>query len=300
MSSFPLQKVRAAIIAVLWLALTTLSGCSMLRLGYGQAPDLAYWWLDGYVDFDDVQTPRVRAALADWLAWNRKTQLADYVALLARSEVEVLANTTPERVCEVAAEGRRYIDLAVDRLVPAAAALAPSLSAAQMQHLERRYAKSNEEFRADYLQNDPADRARASIKRTVERVEMLYGPVDEVQLAGIAKSVAQSPFDPALWMAERLRRQQDALQTLRRLRSERGGTELAQAQAQAALRAHVRLYERSPREAYRAYAIRLTDYNCAFAASLHNSMSAAQRQVAVQRLKGWETDLRLLAAENGK
>ena len=296
MSSFPLQKVRAAIIAVLWLALTTLSGCSMLRLGYGQAPDLAYWWLDGYVDFDDVQTPRVRAALADWLAWNRKTQLADYVALLARSEVEVLANTTPERVCEVAAEGRRYIDLAVDRLVPAAAALAPSLSAAQMQHLERRYAKSNEEFRADYLQNDPADRARASIKRTVERVEMLYGRVDEVQLAGIAKSVAQSPFDPALWMAERLRRQQDALQTLWRLRSERGGTELAQA----ALRAHVRLYERSPREAYRAYAIRLTDYNCAFAASLHNSMSAAQRQVAVQRLKGWETDLRLLAAENGK
>ena len=296
MSSFPLQKVRTAIITVLCLALTTLSGCSMLRLGYGQAPDLAYWWLDGYVDFDDVQTPRVRAALADWLAWNRKTQLADYVALLARSEVEVLANTTPERVCEVAAEGRRYIDLAVDRLVPAAAALAPSLSAAQMQHLERRYAKSNEEFRADYLQNDPADRARASIKRTVERVEMLYGPVDEVQLAGIAKSVAQSPFDPALWMAERLRRQQDALQTLRRLRSERGGTELAQA----ALRAHVRLYERSPREAYRAYAIRLTDYNCAFAASLHNSMSAAQRQVAVQRLKGWETDLRLLAAENGK
>ena len=296
MSSFPLQKVRTAIITVLWLALTTLSGCSMLRLGYGQAPDLAYWWLDGYVDFDDVQTPRVRAALADWLAWNRKTQLADYVALLARSEVEVLANTTPERVCEVAAEGRRYIDLAVDRLVPAAAALAPSLSAAQMQHLERRYAKSNEEFRADYLQNDPADRARASVKRAVERVEMLYGRVDEVQLASIAKSVAQSPFDPELWMSERLRRQQDALQTLRRLRAERSGAE----PAQAALRAHVRLYERSPREAYRAYAIRLTDYNCAFAASLHNSMSAAQRQVAVQRLKGWESDLRLLAAENGK
>ena len=268
----------------------------MLRLGYGQAPDLAYWWLDGYVDFDDVQTPRVRAALADWLAWNRRTQLADYVALLARSEVEVLANTTPERVCEVAAEGRQTIDVAVDRLVPAAAALAPSLSAAQMQHLERRYAKSNEEFRADYLQGDPADRARASVKRTVERVEMLYGRVEEAQLASIAKSVAQSPFDPELWMAERLRRQQDALQTLRRLRAERSGPE----QAQAALRAHVRLYERSPREAYRAYSIRLTDYNCAFAASLHNSMSAAQRQVAVQRLRGWETDLRLLAAENGK
>ena len=56
-------------------------------------------------------------------------------------------------------------------------------------------------------------------------------------------------------------------------------------------------YERSPSEAYRAYTARLTEFNCAFGATLHNGMSAAQRQTAVQRLKGWENDLRMLAGE---
>ena len=29
-----------------------LAGCSAVRLAYNQAPDLMYWWLNGYVDFD--------------------------------------------------------------------------------------------------------------------------------------------------------------------------------------------------------------------------------------------------------
>ncbi|MBC8057759.1 MAG: hypothetical protein H7Y61_14390, partial [Rhizobiales bacterium] len=44
-------------------ALALLGGCSALRIGYGTAPDVVYWWLDGYIDFNDTQTPRVREAI---------------------------------------------------------------------------------------------------------------------------------------------------------------------------------------------------------------------------------------------
>jgi hypothetical protein len=278
---------------VLCALLALLPGCSMLRVGYGQAPDLVYWWLDGYADFNDLQTPRVRDALAQWFAWNRKTQLGDYAALLARAELDVQANSTPERACAYWGEVMTRVETAVDRAVPAAADIMLTLTPAQIQHLERRYAKSNDEFRSDYLQKDAARRLRESVKRTVERVEMLYGSIDDAQLARVTSAVAASPFDPDLWLAERERRQQDALQMLRRLAASRATPE----QAQSALRAYVRRYLRSPRDGYRNYADRLLEYNCAFGAAVHNAMSPAQRQVAVERLKAWEGDLRSLAGD---
>jgi len=171
-----------------------------------------------------------------------------------------------------------------------------TLTPQQLQHIERRYANSNLEFREEFVQRDPARRLQESIKRAVDRAEFLYGRLDDAQRERVAKLVEESPFDVDAWTAERLRRQQDALQTLRRLLSTGANSD----QAQAALRAYFDRMNRSPREEYRRYFERLSQFNCAFAATLHNSTSAAQRQAAAQRLKGWETDLRSLAADAAK
>ncbi|MEO8311794.1 MAG: hypothetical protein ABI520_11520, partial [Caldimonas sp.] len=78
--------VRRSIIAALATALlVALPGCSLIKLGYGQASALAFRWLDRYVDFGNEQSLKVRAALDDALAWHRRTQLPDYVQLLARA-----------------------------------------------------------------------------------------------------------------------------------------------------------------------------------------------------------------------
>ena len=285
--------LRTPIIAALCLALCALAGCSALRIGYSQAPDLAYWWLDSYADFNDAQTPRVRDALAAWFGWHRRTQLPDYTRLLARAEKEVLADTTAERGCEWWGELIKRMDTALDQAAPAAAEIVLSLTPPQLQQLERRYAKANAEFRDDYLQPDLAQRFRAAVKRTVDRAESLYGRLGDAQQAQVAKALAQSPFDPDVWLSERQRRQQDALQTLRKLLADGANHE----QAQLALHAYVDRVERSPREAYRRYADQLLQFNCAFAANLHNGATAAQRRAAADRLKGWEDDLRALIAE---
>ena len=283
-------------LSMLALTLAPMAGCSAIRLGYSQAPDLAYWWLDGYADFNDVQTPRVRDALAQSFAWHRRTQLPDYASLLARGQTEARANTTPERACEWWADVRGRVDTSVERAVPAMAEVMLTLSPQQILHIERRYAKANEEFRAEYLQTDATQRLKESIKRAVDRTEFFYGKLDEVQRERVARSVTQSPFDADLWLVERQRRQQDALQTLRGL----GADGVSVEQAQAALRSYINRVSRSPHEEYRRYSDRLTQFNCAFAANLHNSTGPAQRQVAAQKLKGWEADLRLLAADAGK
>jgi hypothetical protein len=288
---------RRWIIGLLWVALAGLSGCSALRLGYHSAPELAYWWIDGYADFDDTQSSQVRDALASWFAWHRRTQLPDYAALLARAQVEVLADTTPERACAWWGDLRRRTETAFEHAMPLAAGIAATLTPAQIKHIERRQAKANEEFREEYLAADPKERQARTLKRAIERAETIYGRLDEAQRARIAAAMAESPFDAALWLEERRRRQRDALDVLRRI----AGDPAAADQATAAFRAWAQRVERSPQPAYRQYAEQLTRFNCGVSASLHNSMSAAQRQAAAAKLQGWEADLRALAAgANGR
>ncbi len=300
MSNTPLPVIRSsswslAIIATLGLALLLLSGCSAVRFGYNRAPDLAYWWLDGYADFNAAQKPQVRSAIAGWFAWHRRTQLTDYADLLARAEVEAAADTTPERACQWWADVGQRVDAVTDQVVLRAADVILTLTPAQIARIEKRYAKFNDDFRDDYLQPDLAERQREAQDRTVERTEMLYGRLDKPQRALIAEMLAASPFDPELWFSERQRRQQEALALLRKLVAEGAGHD----QAEAALRGYFLHMKQSPNETYRRYADRLTQFNCGFTARLHNAMHPAQRQTAVGKLKGWEGDLRALAADAG-
>jgi hypothetical protein len=287
---------RRWIIGLLCLALVGLTGCSAVRFGYNQAPDLVYWWLDGYADFDDVQTPKVRDAIAEWFLWHRRTQLPDYAGLLARAQVEVLADTTPERACAWWAEVRQRSDAAFERAMPLAADIVSTLSPAQIQHIERRQSKSNEEFRDEYLNADPKERLAKTVKRSIERAENIYGRLDDTQREKVAAAMVASPFDAELWLTERRRRQRDALDVLRRISTDPAGRE----QAVPALRAWAQRLERSPQPAYRRYSEQLTQFNCSLTATLHNGTTAAQRQTAAAKLKGWEGDLRALAgAANG-
>ena len=268
----------------------TLSGCSAIRLAYANGPQLAWWWLDGYFDFSREQSVGARRAIDRWFEWHRPSQLPDYAALLVQAQTQVLTAASAAQVCGWQSRLRDKLDPALQRGVLEFADIVPNLTEAQFKHLEQRYLKGNDELRNDFLQPDAAERLEASIKRTVERAERLYGSLGEAQQQVIAAGVAASPFSPELWLAERQRRQRDTLQTLRRLVTEKADGD----QRVAALRALVQRSEQSPDPAYRSYQTRLGDYNCNLAAQLHNATTAAQRQKARIQLKAWEDDLRTL------
>ena len=180
-----------------------LGGCSAVRIGYNQAPTLAWWWLDGYWISMPSRRRKVKDALNQWFAWHRTTQLPDYADLLAAAQA---AGAAAGHAAAGVPLGRRPAraaggGLRAGRAV--AAELLPTLTPEQLAHLERRYRKSNRDFEDDFLQQDADERLKAAVKRTVDRAEMLYGRLDERQRQLIAAGVAASPFDPAAWFAER-------------------------------------------------------------------------------------------------
>lgn len=277
---------------MLW-GLMLLTGCSAVKLTYGQAPTLAYWWLDGYVDISHEQAPRVRSALDEFFAWHRATQLGDYAGLLAGAQRQAVDNITPAQVCRLIDEAEQRLSIAYDHAVPAMADVLRGFSLAQVTHLEQRYDKGNDEWARDHLQGSATERREATAKRWVDRAETLYGSLDDAQRRLIGDGLAALPYEPQRWLAERRARQQDITRTLRQLLSEKADA----SQLQAALRAFASHQARSPRADYRAYRQRLDEANCQLLARIHNATTPAQRRKAVERLKGWEDDLRTLARE---
>ncbi|HEY2558585.1 MAG TPA: DUF6279 family lipoprotein [Caldimonas sp.] len=293
--ALPRPAGRSSIIAALGVALVlALGGCSLVKVGYGQIDAIAFRWLDAYVDFDDAQSLRARTALADALAWHRRTQLPDYVQLLARAEAEAVDDTTPERMCAWAGEIRDRLDPILQVLAPAITDVALTLAPAQFTRIDERFAKTNEEFADEHLQKGSQRRQRAMVRREVDRAELLYGKLDDAQRALVVESVRSSPYSAELVDGERKTRQQEALAFFRRLRTSNPGRDEALVQVRAFLRA----IGQSPREAYRAYAERVTAHNCALASALHNAASPGQRREAVKRLNGYRNDLRALIGDS--
>lgn len=283
-----LSRVRLLLIGVALL----LSGCSALRLAYDNGTQLAWWWLDGYIDFPAAAAPQVKEHIGGWFSWHRETQLADYADWLAQLRVRALKPITPAQACSLNDELRARLQPAVDRAITVAAELVPSLGAEQVRHLEERMRKGNLELRDEFAHSDPAERRERAVRRAIDRFERFYGRLGEAQRKVIAARVLSSPFDPEAWIAERERRQADTLRALRQLQAERA----APAQAATALRQLWERAERSPDAAYRAYQRQLTDDNCAFAAEVHNAATGAQRRQLASQFKAWEDDLRQLAA----
>lgn len=281
-----LKKLKAIITLALLLPLLALGlqGCSTLRLAYGNAPTAAYWYLDSYLDFNDAQRPAVRAALHEIHQWHQQTQLPIYLQTLNRVQAQMTSDITPQQACTLYAQVQ---DTLVDSgegmadLLQSSAVVLTTLDARQLQHLERKLVKNNAEYRKDFLDGPPARQRERRLDRSVSRAETLYGHLDKRQQALLAEGLAQSGYQAELAYAERLRRQQDLLQTLRAMGSGQAPS----------LKGVLARWAQSPDARYREYSEALRLGNCETLAALHNSTSAKQRQHAAAALQSYVQDL---------
>lgn len=275
------------------LLVLALSACSALKLGYNNVQDIAYWWLDGYLDFDDAQSVRVRDDLARLHQWHRTVELPKLAQLLSRLEQQAAGDITPAQACEVITAVQERADALARQAEPAVVALARSVSPEQLRHLESRYARNDAQWRADWIQISPAERRDKRLKLVVERSEMIYGRLEEPQRTALRAQLDASAFDVQRVFVERQRRQQDALDTLRRVNAPGVTAE----QARDWMRAYLERAQRSPDAGYRAYQQAMLQEGCRLFAAGHNASTPAQREVAVQRLRAYQRDLRELSTQ---
>ena len=282
----------ARIISLLVLA-CLLQSCSAIKLAYNQAPELAYWYLDGYVDFSGEQSLQVKDDLNKLQDWHRQTQLPSYIDTLQKLQQKIPADMNAMEACGIFSEVQRRFVALSDQTQPVVVTLLDTLTSSQLEAMARKFDKGNAEFRSDFLQTaTPANQGKR-FKRAVSRAEMLYGRLDDKQLALLALQVEKSRFSGTLAYAERQRRQRDTLQTLRTLLKNQATTD----QKRQAVRG---LFERSltsPNPNYASYVDTLTHEGCKNFADLHNSTTATQRRKAAATLLTYEQDMKTLSAQ---
>lgn len=291
LSMTPLASKLLRIIGALALAVA-LGGCSAIKLGYNNLPELAWWWLDGYLDFNDAQRVPVRDELTRLHQWHRANELPRYAELLARVEQMAAADVTPEQVCKLAEEGRtRFLALA-GQSETSIAAVAPLITLEQLRHMAKRYERNSREFRKDWVDVSPSERRERQFKQILERMEDAYGRLDDTQRTVLRQRVEASRFDPAQVLSEMQRRHADTLQTLRELR----GANLPPSEARAKVKALIDRGQLPPDAGARRYREQVTEDNCALVATVHNVTTPTQRQSAVRRLRAYQRDLAELSA----
>lgn len=286
------RRFHSRIIGVLGLLAVAgvLQACSVMKLAYNQAPDLAYWYLDDYLDLTGEQSLRVKASLSQLQAWHRQTQLPVYITALQQLQQQIPSDITAAAACKVATDIRNNLGAVAHRAESLAAGVAVMLQPGQLKHLEKKFAKTNAKAEDEMEEDREKTRQGKRYEQMLSRAESLYGTLDEPQRAVIARRLEQSRFDVRVLFAEKKRRQHDALQTLQPMATGQSSA----AQAQAALRGLVERTMNPLEPVYRRYLDQLSQENCQSFAELHNSTTPAQRSKAVETLKGYEQDFRIL------
>jgi hypothetical protein len=270
----------------------SLMGCSAVKLAYNNLPELAYWWLDGYLDFNGAQTPRVKEQLAQLLERHRRNELPKLLALVEQAAALAPSDVTPAQVCAFSDEVRNsLLATALDASQPGAE-LVLGLGDAQLQHLEAKYAKNNAEYRSDWLDRSVVRQHQKRFDEFLDRSEDFYGALDSAQRQLLRQLVDRSIFDPRRVDAERRVRQQESLAILRSF----SNSGARAAEVRAAIDAYVRRITDPAPGPWRGYQQALLQESCINVAQLHNATRPAQREQAARRLQAYAQDIRDLIA----
>ena len=271
-----------------------LTGCSAVRLGYNNLPDIASWWLDSYIDFSDTQGPQAKAALQKLQTWHRKEELPAIAELLVQAQTLAPQNITPEQACKIWESAQVRIESFIQESSRLAAPVVSQLSAKQLKHLEKEWASRNEDWKKQWLQGTPDSRIKKRVDLAAERFNSFYGDLNLEQRQVLKQQFLQSTWSPETGYQLRLKRQQEQLITLQAMSSEITKPAMPLPQVEKTLQSLILQSVRPKDAGDLSKQLQLEQQACQNLAQLHNTMSPAQRLKAQRKLKDYETDVREL------
>ena len=271
-----------------------LTGCSAVRLGYNNLPDIASWWLDSYIDFSDTQGPQAKAALQKLQTWHRKEELPAIAELLVQAQTLAPQNITPEQACKIWEGAQVRIESFIQESSRLAAPVVSQLSAKQLKHLEKEWATRNEDWKKQWVQGTPDSRIKKRVDLAAERFNSFYGDLNLEQRQVLKQQFLQSTWSPEASYQRRLKRQQEQLMALQAMSSEITKPSMPLPQVEKALQSLILQSVRPKDAGDLSKQLQLEQQACQNLAQLHNTMTPAQRLKAQRKLKDYETDVREL------
>lgn len=190
-------------------------GCSTVKFAYDRADWLLLAYTEDFVDLDDKQRERLRAALQSRLAEHRRLELPQYVSFLETAAGFVENGFTTAEADSLFATVRELYAQAATRTVPAITPTLAALRPEQVDELNENLEKANRQYRKKYLQADARTRHAGRVKRMTERIEGWTGRLSNEQRGLIERWVETMPSMRGPWYTYRVRKQEGFVALLR-------------------------------------------------------------------------------------
>lgn len=287
-----LRRVR---LGFLMLLIVVAAGCSSIRLTYDHGDTLLYWWLNAYVDLDSDQKAWVKQDIDKLFQWHRKTQLNDYAQFLAGAQKQLQADkvTQADLLADYDDVMKRTQALLI-RALPDLTDLARSLKPEQIEAMEKKFAKNNDEFRKKNMKGDAAKQQQFRYDKSMEQFELWFGSFSDEQEAQIRKASDARPLDNQLWLDERMRRQNAILAAVRKVQSEKLSKEATTAVLRDLINDSFGPSQHAGHEAFfESYKVGTAQ----LVLTVIKLANAEQKDHAIKRMQGWIDDFKGLAAE---
>jgi hypothetical protein len=209
-----LLKFVLLLLAVAWLA-----GCSGARLAYNNADTVVRWMANDYFALEGPQEDDFKARLARFHAWHRSEELPRYSVLMT-SAGDKLADglTAPELLWAWESVKGRYRRMAA-HAAPELAAVLATLTLAQFDRLDKKFAESDADYAKKYLKGGEAEQRKRRDKRNLELMREWFGDLSDEQEAQLKISSAKLPLLYELRLQNRQRRQGEFVALLKAYRS---------------------------------------------------------------------------------
>lgn len=269
--------------------LLTVTACSAVKLSYNNAQELTYWWLNSYVNFTPEQKPVIKAELAKLHDWHRFNEIPVYTQILQSLQEKAKHDVTSKQTCEVMESIRERYRMLNLQFEPIIEKMAPSLSHEQLTHMQKHFEKNNKKWHKEWLEGTQQEIDERRLKRAIKRAEMFYGRLNDQQKDILKHNIRVSTFDPHYSYSERVRRQEDAIATLKKIIDQK----LDEPDIKLEVAAYFDRFLNGDM-AYQNYIDRFKIDACEDLTKLHNATSAEQRKHAASKLAGYAEDLQAL------
>lgn len=280
--------------ATILLMASLLLACSAARLGYSNGETISYWWLDSYVDFDSSQKQWVKERIDKVFVWHRQTQLKEYVRLIDRMRHRDFAAVTQADLLGDYRDVTTQVLEIAEKATPDFADLALSLTSEQIANIEKKFAKSNDKFRKEYLVGTTEERQEFRYRKALQQAQYWFGGFSREQEASIRSLSDARPLNNELLMAERLSRQRALIDVLKKIHAEKPGKEAAVAMLKKYVSATV---DRYGNQQHQAFFEQSNAANARMVAGIMHMTTPKQKNYFIQTLQDWVNDFNKLAAK---
>lgn len=291
MTLWPLCSLRRKSIPLL-IIVGLLSGCSLVRLGYGQLDTISVWMADEYFDLDARQKDEFIKRFDRLHEWHRYEQLPDYAAFLSETRNRVRKGLTREDGLWFVEGFRTRYRAVVTRGSDDAAALLVTITPPQLDALQGRLDKDNRKFSREYrLAGSAEDIKRARVRRTLDEVKDWVGSLGYEQEQRIIAMVNALPMTERLRYEDRLRRQREFLQLMAQ-REDR-------AEFASKLRRWLIDWEKGRTPEYERQFNDWLDQRVRMLVEIDRMLTPAQRAAVLRRLQDYIDDFTTLSERRG-